>query len=303
MNRIIKVVIISTFLIITNNAYSQEVKDFFNRNIKISNKITKIISLTPATTEIMYAIGAENKLIGVTDDCNYPKQAQEKEKLGKFGFINYEKLILLKPDLLLVTKDMGAVLNGLKKYDFPIIALDTPDIKSILNNIDILGKVTHNEKQANLLSLSLSNTLNKVKEKNLKIKIKKKVFYCIWHDPIMTVGEKSFVGDMISLSGGDNVAKNLKTSFGKYSIESLITKNPEYLIFPESTYKKVNLNLFPWSKLKAVKEKKIIIVNDDRFLRPAPRVFQAIEELQGKLNGIVVKKILKNRKPHLPPNA
>lgn len=281
MNRIIKVIIVFTFLIITNNAYAQELKDFFDRNIKIPTKIDKIISLTPATTEIMYAIGAEDKLIGVTDDCNYPKQAKNKAKLGKFGFINYEKLLILKPQLLLVTKDMGASLDGLKKYNFPIIAMDTPNIKSIISNVEILGKLTHHEKQAKELSLKLNKNLDKIIAKNKKKK--KTVFYCIWHDPIMTVGEKSFVGDMITLSGGDNVAKDLKTSFGKYSIESLITKNPEYLIFPESTYKKVNLTKFPWNKLKSVTEKKIIVVNDDKFLRPAPRVFDAIEELQTKL--------------------
>lgn len=281
MNRIIKVIIVFTFLIITHNAYAQELKDFFNRNIKIPTKIDKIISLTPATTEIMYAIGAEDKLIGVTDDCNYPKEAKKKEKLGKFGFINYEKLIALKPQLLLVTKDMGSALNGLKKYNFPIIAMDTPDIKAITNNINILGEITHHEKKAKELTLKLNKNLNKITAKKNK---NKTVFYCIWHDPIMTVGEKSFVGDMIRLSGGDNVAKDLKTSFGKYSIESLIIKNPEYLIFPESTYKKVNLSKFPWNKLKAVAEKKIIVVNDDRFLRPAPRIFDAIEELQTKLS-------------------
>lgn len=281
MNKIIKVIIVFTFLIITNNAYAQEVKDFFNRNLKIPTKIDKIISLTPATTEIMYAIGAEDKLIGVTDDCNYPKEAKKKEKLGKFGFINYEKLIILKPQLLLVTKDMGSALDGLKKYNFPIIAMDTPDVKAITNNINRLGQITHHEKQAKELSLKLNKNLDKIVAKN-KTK-KKTVFYCIWHDPIMTVGEKSFVGDMIKLSGGDNVAKDLKTAFGKYSVESLIIKNPEYLIFPESTYKKVNLSRFPWNKLKAVSKKKIIVVNDDRFLRPAPRVFEAIEELQTKL--------------------
>ncbi len=283
MIKIAKILIIFLFVLLVSPVHAKEIKDFFDRKITIPKDPKRIISLSPATTEILYSVGAEGKIIAVTEDCNFPENAKTKEKIGKFGNISYEKILLLKPDIIFATKDMGKTLDGLKRYNFPIIATDTQNINDIFDNIETLGKFSNNQSKSKSNVALLKQKLLKINERNLKIKLKPSVFYVVWNDPIMTSSENSFIGDMIKIAGGNNIVKNIKQPFVKYSIESLVSKNPDYLIIPNSTFKKTNLKIFPWNKLKAVKNNKVIIVDDDRYLRPGPRIIDSIEELQEKL--------------------
>lgn len=260
-----------------------EVKDFFNRDINIPQQPKRIISLTPATTEMLFSLNLNDKIIAVTEDCNYPKETSKKNKIGKFGFIDIEKLISLKPDLIIATKDMNKQLNILKKYKIPVIAIETKDLSSVISNIKVIGKVTGKEKEGILLSEKLNNKFNQIKSNSLKIKYHPKVFYCIWHNPIMTTGKNSFVSDMIKTAGGKNISDDINASFASYNIESLISKNPDYIVITESTFKNINFSTVPWNKLKAVKNNKVIKVDDDLYSRPSSRIFDATEELQKKL--------------------
>jgi iron complex transport system substrate-binding protein len=281
-NKLLYVIAITFLIIFTLQIkVKAENKDYFGRNLTLKKEPKRIISLTPATTEILFELGLDNNLVGVTNDCNYPLKATKKTKLGKFGFIDLEKVISLKPDIIFATSDMNKQLDVLKNYKVPLIALKTSNIASILENITYIGSVTNtNNKAKNLVS-----KLNaKITELNKKHNTKKpKVFYCIWHDPLITTGDKSFVGDMLNIAGGENIASKLESSFAKYSVESLIAGNPQYIIIPKLTNSKINFSTIPWIQLEAVKNKKIIIVDDDKFLRPTPRAIYAIEELQKKL--------------------
>ncbi|MFN8671324.1 MAG: helical backbone metal receptor [Candidatus Sericytochromatia bacterium] len=284
MKKSIYFIFISLFfiLLIPTNSYAEELKDFFGKKFINNKKEPKILSLSPATTELLYSIGADKNIIAVTNDCNYPQDALKKDKIGKFGFINYEKLLVLKPDIIFATKDMGKVLLDLKKYNYPVFALDSKNLNSVIENIDFLQKVLNIKEQKNL-NKSLKSKLDSINSNLTKKSTKPTVFYVIWHEPIITTGNNSFIGDMIKLSGGINIAKDINNPFAKYSIESLVKQNPDYLIIPESTYKKINFTIFPWNKLKAVKNNKIIAVNDDKYLRPTVRAFDSIEELSKKL--------------------
>ncbi|MFN4151160.1 MAG: ABC transporter substrate-binding protein [Candidatus Sericytochromatia bacterium] len=262
---------------------NSEVKDFFGRAINIPAKPQRIISLTPATTEILFSLDLKNKIIGVTSDCNYPEEATKKEKIGKFGFINLEKVISLKPDLIIATKDMNNQLNVLKKYNVPIIAIQTKNLNSVISNIKLLADITGNKKEGKDLSDKLNKKLDKIKNISLKSKKHPKVFYCIWHNPIMTTGKNSFISDMIRTTGAINISDEINLSFSAYNVENLLVKNPDYIVIPESTYKSINFSTIPWNRLKAVKNNQVIKVNDDMYLRPSPRIFDATEELQIKL--------------------
>lgn len=260
-----------------------EIKDFFGRNINIPSKPQRIISLTPATTEILFSLDLKDKVIAVTSDCNYPKEALKKDKIGKFGFINLEKVISMKPDLIIATKDMNNQLNVLKKYNVPIIAIQTDNLDSVISNVNLISKVTGNKKEGKVLTSKLNKKLDNIKNISFKSKKHPKVFYCIWHNPIMTTGKNSFISDMIRKTGAINISDEINLSFSAYNVENLIVKNPDYIVIPDSTYKNINFSTIPWNKLKAVKNNNVIRVNDDLYLRPSPRIFDATEELQRKL--------------------
>lgn len=269
-------------LLFPKNVFAYEFKDFFNRNIKVPTKINRIVSLTPATTEILFALGLDKQIVGVTNDCNFPLKAFSKPKTGKFGFINLEKVISLKPDIIIATSDMKKQLDMLKKYNVPVIALNNTDIKSIYRNIVNIGELTGTKRVAQEIMNNYEIQMLEVKENNKKYpKLKNtSVFYTVWHDPLITAGKNTFINDIMKSSGVKNIAGDINGSFVKYSTESLIAKNPNYIFIPNNTYKKINLSKLPWNQLKAVKSKKVCVVSDDIWLRPGPRIIYAIREMQ-----------------------
>ena len=246
-----------SFFILTTIVCSEPAKDYFNRNLNIPSPPKKIISLSPATTELICTLGLESRIAGVTSDCNFPLSIKDKPKIGKFGLIDMEKLITLAPDLIIGTKDMGIRLNDLKKISVPLLALDTPDLQSIINNIRILGKLTKKEKEASLLATSLTKRLKTVilrgKQKNRKVLT---VYYFLWDDPMITASPYSFIGDIINKANGENIVKDMSKAFLHYNMETLLKKNPDIIIIPQKVYKAINLNKQPLSMLKAVKNKK-----------------------------------------------
>lgn len=276
-----KKIFIALFLILLlpENVFAN---DFFGRKLKIPTKINRIVSLSPATTEILFSLGLDKKIVGVTNDCNYPLKAFLKQKTGKFGFINLEKVISLKPDIIIAESYMNKQLDLLKKYNVPLIALKSSDIKSIYKNIKYIGQLTDTKYQAqeivNGYEIQMLDIRDKIK-KNPKLG-KSSVFYCVWHDPLMTSGKSSFINDIIKSAGSKNIASDINQPFIKYSTETLIVKNPDYIFVPQSTHKKINFSKLPWNQLKAVKNKRIYVVNDDIFSRPSQRVIYAIREVQ-----------------------
>jgi iron complex transport system substrate-binding protein len=275
----ILLVLLFSFAFTGTSYAATEAKDFLGRSVTIPSEPKRILSLSPATTEILFALGLEKNIVGVTSDCNYPASALKKPKVGKFGFIDLEKVVSLKPDIIFATSDMNRQLDVLKNYKVPLIALNTGNINSVLQNIELVGQLTNKESNAKKINDSLNTRINKVKNK-AKIKPHPGVFYCIWYDPLITAGGKSFIGDMISLSGGKNIAAGISAPFAKYSLESLVAKNPDYIIVPKTTFAKMNLKISPWNRLKAVKNNRVMAVNEDIYLRPAPRIVDALEQLQ-----------------------
>lgn len=129
--------------------------DFLNRDVKIPARPKRILSLSPATTEILFLLGLEKNIVGVTSDCNFPAQALKKPKIGKFGFIDLEKVVSLKPDIIFATSDMNKQLDVLKNYKVPLIALNTTNLNSVLENVELIGKLTSRQRQAKKLRMAL----------------------------------------------------------------------------------------------------------------------------------------------------
>lgn len=267
-----------TFLLIAASD-NNHVKDYWNRNLTIPNIPKRIISLSPATTELLCELKLENNIVGITNDCNYPLSIKNKTKTGRFGSYELEKLVKLKPDLIVATSDMGIRLTKLKKIPVPLIALDTPDLDSIPKNIILLGKITKKEKEANNLYQNLKKRIEKIKQRSTKISNKPKVFFYLWDKPLITTGANSFIGDIIKNAGGISITQNLKGSFVHYNIESLIKNNPDVIIIPKTLYKKEIFDKKPWNIINAVKNKKILIIDDDIISRPVPRAIIALEQI------------------------
>ena len=253
-------------------------------------KKLRIISLAPSTTEILFSLGLDDEIVGVTTFCNYPPQAIKKEKVGAFSNPNIEKIISLKPDLIFATGlEQAPTVERLKQLKLKVFISDPSSIEELLTSIIEIGKLTNREKQAEVLVGQMKAGIERMKTKIKLIPLEKrpKVFIEIWHDPLLTVGKDSFVDELISLAGGINIAYDSPRPYSYFSPEQVIKRNPDCIILGymvnDEAMKTIN-NQFGWKEIKAVKNNAVYNdINPDLFLRPGPRLIEGLEKIHKKL--------------------
>ncbi len=251
----------------------------------------RIVSLTPATTEILFALGLGNNTVGVTTYCNYPAEALTKTKIGSFSQPNIETIINLKPDLVLATDlEQAPVVNALKKLHIHVISIAPQTMAELFTSIKTVGAETYHPKEANLLIQKMKQTVQKIKNKtaNLSANQRKKVFVEISHDPLMTAGKGSFVDELITIAGGINIANDTRRPYSLFSVEQVIIRNPDVILLGymnnEQTKETVSQRA-GWNNISAVQNNQIITnINPDIFLRPGPRLIEGLEKLYERLH-------------------
>ncbi|MEW5758004.1 MAG: cobalamin-binding protein [Candidatus Omnitrophota bacterium] len=253
---------------------------------------SRYISLAPSTTEILFSLGLEKEIVGVSSFCNYPKEVSGKEKVGSFSQPNIEKIIFLKPDYVFCTGlEQSIVVEELKRLNIKVYVADPKSFSELLRTISDIGEITNTGQVARQLIDDIENNINDVAKKVrlLPLDKRKKVFIEIWHDPLTTAGEASFVDELITLSGGINIAKNTKRPYSIYSSEQVIAQNPDCIILAymaSKSDKEVVAKRIGWGKINAVKNSQIYNdINPDVLLRPGPRIVQGLKKLHNKLYG------------------
>lgn len=240
-----------------------------------------IVSTSPAVTEILFYIGAGDKVKGVTALCDYPDKAREIEKIGDLN-INYEKLIELKPDAVFIMKGLRAneteILNS---FGIKSMELDLSSIDSILNSIDAAAAALKTDKNASQLRKQLKNLSSLINKKQKNIM--RSVYFEIWGDPPMSIGGASFINEIIARAHGINIFNDVNIENLSVSLEKVIESNPEVIIAAYDV-KTSEIALRPgFSNLIAVKDANIIKVEYNIYVRPSPRILDAILDLYNKL--------------------
>ena len=246
----------------------------------------RYISLAPATTEILFALGLDEEIISVSSYCNYPPKAQEKEKFGTFSDPNIEKILSLKPDIVFATGlEQAPAVMRLEKLGIKVCVSDPKNIEELLKSINQIGQITHKEKEAGELVVQMQKIIEVVKEKVKGVPKEKrpKVFIEIWHDPLMTAGPGSIVNELLELAGGENIAYDAPRAYSRFSAEVIIKRNPQVIILgymSKDNTKDLISNRLGWQDISAVKNKRIVSnINPDLILRPGPRLAQGLEEI------------------------
>lgn len=250
----------------------------------------RYISLAPSTTEILFALGLNDKIVGVSSYCNYPPETKTKTRVGDFSHPNVEKIIFLKPDYIFCTGlEQAPVIERLKRLKFNVYVSDPTNIKELFISIKEIGNITKKTKEAEELIKNMENDIEAVSSKVRRIAPGKrvKVFIEIWHEPLMTAGKNSFIDELITLSGGINVAHDIQRPYSIFSAERIVMLNPGCIIMAymdrESPLKLVE-GRFGWDKIDAVKNKRIFNdIDPDTLLRPGPRLTEGLKELFKRL--------------------
>ncbi len=247
----------------------------------LEKPVERVVSLAPSNTEIVFALGARDKLVGVTTYCDYPEEAKSKEKVGDFANPNVEKIISLKPEVVLATGGIQkGVVGRLEKAGIKVFVIDPRNFEQLFVDIEKVGEILGLKEKAEELTKSMRNKVKEIEEKTKDLP-KPKVFFEIYSQPLMTAGERTFIDDMIRISGGVNIGASAGEGFPQFSEEQLLKENPDvYIAVKGSMNNPADIKKRAGYKaLKAVKEGRVYVVDDNLVTRPGPRLVDGLMEV------------------------
>ena len=269
-------------------AFPLDITDQMGRVVTIEKMPETIVSLSPGHTEIMYALGLEDKLVGVTEYCDYPEAAKDKPTVGGYSTVDIEKVVEIQPDLILATNIHKAeVIPELERLGLTVLNLYPKTLDEVLEAITLIGQCTGKEEEASRLVTEMRNRIKAVTDKtaNLTEAQRMRVFYTLWHDPLRTVGSDNRIHELIVLAGGINIAQDLSGISTTISLEAVIEANPEVIIAGVGMGSGEDLPLqfaLTEPRLKDVDARindRVYGINNNLIGRPGPRIVDALEQL------------------------
>jgi len=263
----------------------QSFMDAAGRSITLQTSATRIVSLTPAVTETLFAIGAGDQVVGVTEFCNYPAGVSTKTRVGGFSgaTISVEQIVALKPDLVILSAVMHAKLIPLlDQVKIPSFAVEPATFADVYRDIQTLGALSGHEKEATAVVSNMKKRIAGVQNK-ASGKGTPKVFWELWDDPLMTAGGPTFITEAIALAGGKNVFADLKEQWPQVSFEELLVRKPDWILSGTDHGDRMKLEDVlkrpGWANVPAVKNGKLATIDSDIIYRGGPRLADAVEAL------------------------
>ncbi len=262
------------------------ITDDAGRSVTIARPAQRIVSLSAGNTEILYALGLQDRVVGVDQYSDYPEAAKAKEKVGSFIQPDLEKIIALEPDLILVTNiHLKTVLPELERRHLPALVTNPKDVKGVPASVEMLGQIAAKQQEARTLADNLRSKIAAV-ESGLKGATPVRVFYEL-SPTLHTAGPGTFVDDLVKLAGGSNIAATSDQEWPQLSQEALLLADPEVVLLAdhEAGITPDQVAARPgWSQLSAVKGNRVFTVDPNLTNRPAPRVVDGLEIIAKKLH-------------------
>ncbi len=245
-----------------------------SKNSEPSRSKIRVISLAPSLTEIVFALGRGDDLVGVTTFCNYPPEATQKYKVGDFSNPSLERILVAKPDIILLSlPEQMRIKNELEKLNLKFFNSSPTSIDDILGDIKEIGKILRVETRSDSLIDSLKKELAAIMAEVGKDT--PKVFIEISPQPLVSVGGKSYINEAVAKAGGINIFRDLKVDYPVVSQEELLKRNPDviFILHKQELGKRLS-----WHKIKAVKMNHLCYdLDQDLIFRPGPRIVEGIK--------------------------
>jgi len=259
-------------------------QDEVRREVIIPFPPERVISLAPNITEILFTLGLDAEIVGVSIHCNFPEKAGAKVRVGSYINLDFERIISLKPDLVMATGagNTREMVDRLERLGFAVYVIFPKNIEGILLSIEHIGQVVDRKREASGIIREIRRRRERVigMTRNLP---RPKVFLQIGEAPIVTVGRGSFADDLIRLAGGDNVSGDEKRMYPRLGMEEILKRAPEVIIVssmnPKADYGKVLQEWARWKSIPAVRNNRIHLVDSDLLDRPSPRIIDGLEEV------------------------
>ncbi|EWH07537.1 ABC transporter substrate-binding protein [Pseudoalteromonas lipolytica SCSIO 04301] len=247
----------------------------------------RIVALAPHIVENLFAIGAGDRIVGTVDYADYPAQANEIERVGGYYGINMERLLSLKPDLVLAWKtgNKAEDLAYIEKLGIPVAYSNPNQVDNVADELRKLGELTHLKTRADRVATEFEVKLAAIRASQ-QDKPPVSVFYQLWPEPMMTVGGNTWINQLLTICHADNVFANSETDYPRISIENVLVSKPEVIIIPDEKSKKPQpqIDWRQWPELPAVQHNQFISVNADLLHRFTTRMLDGLSEMCGKID-------------------
>lgn len=253
--------------------------DDLNNVFKFKTPLKRIISLSPHATELLFAAGASNQIIGAVNYSDYPEAAKKIPRIGGYNKLDLEKIIALRPELIIIWPGGNPAdqLEEIKQLGIPTFASEPQLFEDVARNISTLGKILGTEPVSEPAANTFLKRLSLLRD-TYKNRSSINVFYQVWNKPLMTINNGHLVSQIISLCGGVNIFGDLPTLAPRISIESVIGKNPDIIVAGMTEDRQDWLTDWSqWKNLKAVKHQQVYPVNAELVIRQTPRALDGAQ--------------------------
>jgi iron complex transport system substrate-binding protein len=264
---------------VSSAAFPITITDDTRRTVTIKSEPKRIVSLAPANTEILFAIGQGHKVVGVTSYDDYPSQVASITKVGDFAGPNIEAVAAAKPDLILATSGVQAdVVTKLESLGAVVVVLDPQSLAAVYTDIERVGDMTGATQRAGAVVANMKNQVSGIQHA-VAGSPTVTAFIEIGQNPLFTAGKGTLMDELITLAGGGNVVS--QPSYVSFSAEQLIKANPDvYFATKGSSADPASIEQRPgYDSLSAVKNKRVVILDDSIVSRGGPRIVEGLRAI------------------------
>lgn len=269
-------------------AFPVTVEDSLGREVRIEEEPEQIGSMAPSVTETVFAVGAGDRVAGVSTADDYPQEVEGIEKIGDYQQVNAEKVASLGIDLLFLSFDSTTEEQARdleEKTRAEVIVINPTSVEEAIESVGTVGEAVGEPEKAQVVEERLRSELGQLRSQVEGLP-EPTLFYELSYDPLFTVGPGSFINDVIEIAGGRNVAADAGQAYPQYPVERLIQEDPELYLAGASSGATVEeiVNRPPYSSLNAVRQGSVFVIDDDLVNRPGPRIVDGVREMAETLH-------------------
>lgn len=274
---------IGCLLLLVEPAGAFTLRDSQGRELVLAGPPQRIVSLVPSVTEIIYALGGEDRLVGVTDFCDWPPEAGRKPRVGGMVAPNLELIVALRADLVVATSEGNSreTFDQLRRLKIPVFTVNPRRLSDVMTLIARLGEATERQAAVGPLTEALTRRVKAV-ESAVRPFPRPKVLYVLWPEPLIVPGREGLVTELIELAGGGSVTAGEPGSYPRFSLEAVAARAPGVIILARHGADGTPLSRAPWERLTtlpAVRAGRLHSVDGTYLHRYGPRVVDGLEML------------------------
>ncbi|MGC8808888.1 MAG: ABC transporter substrate-binding protein [bacterium] len=263
--------------------------DEVGRQVELPRPPQRIISLAPSITEILFALQLEDKIVGVSNFCQFPPAARKKAKIGDYAHPSLEKIVALKPDLVigLAEGELRSLITRLAELKIPVYIANPGNVAEIIDSIRRIGELTSAAPKGLEIAAEMGKKVKQIQEK-VRGFPQPRVLHVLNFDPLLSAGNGTFINDLIRLAGGRNLAETAVGKYPRLSIEEVLALDPEVILLASMKSADPLLEQRQWwerwKTITAVRQGRVYVLEADLIHRPSPRIVIGLEEVARALH-------------------